>query len=282
MIAAAILLAAGSSNADTSLVGRYNLPSEDKLYGGISALHMNDNGSGFVAMSDRGEWFTATVTRNTEGAIVDVTVSPPQPIQTTVTKQRNRPSRDTEGLAIGPDGELYISFEGISRVSRFDALDAAEVPLPRPEDFKTHQGNSGLEALAIDDTGALYTMPERSGRFDTPFPVYRFADGQWTTPFAIPRTGSYLIVGADFGPDGLMYLLERDFSGFGFYTRVRRIDLSAGTAETILETGLGVHGNLEGISVWENADGETIMTLVADDNFRRLFANEIAEYRISG
>lgn len=277
-----MLLVAGPSDANTSLLGRFNIPSEEKRYGGLSALHMNDAGTGFLAMSDRGEWFTGTVVRNADGAIVDLTVTPPQRIKTTVTKGNDRPSRDSEGLAIGPDGEIYVSFEGVARVSRFDNLDGSEMPLPRVQDFKGLQGNAGLEALAIDADGALYTIPERSGRFDRPFPVFRYQDGQWTIPFEIPRTESYLIVGADFGPDGQLYILERDFNGIGFYSRVRRIDLAAGTAETLLETGLGVHGNLEGISIWENAAGDTIMTLIADNNFRRLLTNEIAEYRIDG
>ena len=35
-----------------------------------------------------------------------------------------------------------------------------------------------------------------------------------------------MAVGADFGPDNLLYLLERSDSPLGFWTRVRRFDLA--------------------------------------------------------
>jgi hypothetical protein len=78
-------------------------------------------------------------------------------------------------------------------------------------------------------------------------------------PFTIERRGEFLPVGADFGPDGLFYLLERRFLGiFGLQSRVRRFAIDGdtiGAEETLLETRPWTHDNLEGISVWRDADG---------------------------
>lgn len=281
LFSATLLLASGTTGADVSLVGRYTLPADGKTYGGLSAIHLSDDGTDMIAVSDRGSITTGQIVRNPDGQIVDILVAAPDRIKA-YPHNTQASLKDSEGIAVAPDGTIYISFEGHTRVGKFAHPGAREEVIPRPREFGSMQGNAGLEALAIDAQGRLYAMPERSGRHDRPFPVYRFDGTRWTQPFAIPRTESFLIVGADFGPDGMLYVLERDFSGIGFLTRVRRVDFDAGTAETLLQTGLGVHGNMEGISVWENAAGETIMTLIADDNFRSFLNNEIAEYRVDG
>lgn len=281
LFSAAILLSGGPGLADASLVGRFVIHSDGGKVGGLSALHLADNGTSITALSDRGSILVGEFTRDEEGQITEIEMRSLNALVHSGASD-GWTSRDSEGLAIAPDGTIYVSFEGAHRIGAFAAPDAPENTLPVPREFRSLQDNSSLEALAIDADGALYTIPERSGRFDRPFPIFRFKDGQWDQPYAIPRTEAYLVVGADFGPDGKLYILERDFTGFGFYTRVRRLDLDAATAETILETGIGIHGNMEGISVWENAKGETIMTLVADNNFHSLLTNEIAEYRIDG
>lgn len=281
LFSAAILLAGGPGLAETTLVGRSVIHSDGGTVGGLSGLHLSDDGMRFTTISDRGFIATGEFTRDANGQIDAVTFDQQEKLQhSQATNEWTR--LDAEGLAIAPDGTIFISFEGKHRVGQFATPDATEVTLPIPREFEGLQDNSSLEALAIDENGALYTIPERSGRFDKPFPVFRFQNGTWDQPFAIPRTGAYLVVGADFGPDGKLYILERDFTGFGFYTRVRQLDLEAATADTILETGIGTHGNMEGISVWENHEGELIMTLVADNNFHSLLTNEIAEYRIDG
>ena len=271
----------GLGLSDSALLGRTVIPTDGGRIGGLSGVHIADDGLSFTAISDRGTFLTGQFTRNGFGKITGISAGPSTPIRSVALQAANI-GLDSEGLAIAPDGTIYVSFEGETRIGKFTSLDANEITLPVHPDFATLQNNSGLEALAIDADGALLTIPERSGRYDEPFPVYRFADGKWDEPYAIPRTGSYLIVGADFGPDGLLYVLERDFTGFGFHTRVRRLDLGAATAETVLETGIGVHGNMEGISVWQQLDGQIVMTLMADNNFMNILTNEIAEYRLDG
>ncbi len=148
------------------------------------------------------------------------------------------------------------------------------------------QNNSSLETLAIDAEGALYTLPERSGKLSRPFPVYRYRGGTWDQPFSIPRRPPYLPVGGDFGPDGKFYLLERHLNGiFGFQSRVRRFDLGPDqvTGEKILlETKTGTHDNLEGIAVWQDAEGFTRITMISDDNFKSFQRTEFVEYRLTG
>jgi hypothetical protein len=123
-------------------------------------------------------------------------------------------------------------------------------------------------------------MPERSGLAMRSFPVYRLLNGIWDQPFEITRSGPYPLSGADIGPEGRLYVLERDFIGVGFRNRVRRFALDGTGEEVVLETRVLTYDNLEGISVWQDVQGLR-MTLISDDNFRSFQRTEIVEYRLT-
>lgn len=191
---------------------------------------------------------------------------------------------DAEGLAIGEDGRVFVSFEGWHVVMDFDAIDVQGFNLPRSDVMRGLPRNSGLEALAIDAEGTLIAIPERSGDLNRPFPVLRFRHGTWDTKLSVSRWDGFLPVGADFGPDGRLYLLERKFLGFwGFASRVRSYEMGEDALQDeqiLLRTKSGRHQNLEGISVWSAPDGALRVTMVADDNFWSWLNTEIVEYRL--
>ena len=97
----------------------------------------------------------------------------------------------------------------------------------------------------------------------------------------MPRRGRFLPVGLDFGPDGNLYLLERDFAGVGFRSRVRRFGPDGGAEQTLLQTRTGQFDNLEGISVWRDRRGGLRLTMVSDDNFRFFQQTQIVEFRLT-
>lgn len=258
--------------AETAYVGTYIWTSDDPRFGGLSGIEVSADGRRLTAISDRDAFVTSQIIR-TDGIITDI--ASPQITPMTDTGDQ----LDSEGLAITEDGQIFVSFEGQHGVRRFDSIGGASVALPTAPAFASFQTNASLEALAVGNDGTLYTMPERSGRATRPFPVYRLRGNNWDQPFDIPRRGAFLISGADIGPDGKLYILERDFTGLGFRSRVRRFDLDGGQEETLIETGILTHDNLEGISVW--TDGTDLrITLVSDDNFRMFQRTEIVEYRI--
>jgi hypothetical protein len=84
-----------------------------------------------------------------------------------------------------------------------------------------------------------------------------------------------MTVGADFGPDGLFYILERTVSPLGFRSRVQGLD-----DQVLLSTLPSKHGNLEGISVWRDSAGQTRVTMVSDNNFLSVLRSEIVEYSL--
>lgn len=271
----ALLASCGQVLPERHDFSQFTWINQDSRFGGLSGLVMSDDGSSFTAIGDRGIFVTGQIVRNENGYIeyiADITILPLM-----LPHGSNAP--DSEGIAISADGNIYVSVESTHEIFTFASIDEPPSVLPQHPDFAELQLNSSLEALAIDADGVLYAIPERSGRATWPFPVYRFSDGVWDIAFHIPRRGNFLVTGADIGPDGHLYVLERRFTGLGFQSRVRRFHMSSKSETTLLETSNGTHDNLEGISVWTSPKGLR-MTLISDDNFRFFQQTELVEYAI--
>ena len=274
-----LALLAGPVAAETTYLGTYVWDGKGPRFGGFSAIEVQPDGVHFLALSDRAMLIDGTFMR-TDGLITGVTEAGRHLLRDTKGDAMTGPWADSEGLAVAPDGRIYISFEGVPRVRVQDGVEGVPAVLPIEPDFPLMQSNAALEALALGPDGAIYTIPERSGRQTLPFAVYRLKDGIWNIPFSISRRDSFQVSGADIGPDGLLYVLERDFNGFGFRTRVRRFDLTGGSEQVLFETNTGTHDNLEGISVWDDGIG-TRITMISDDNFRFFQETQIVEYRVT-
>ena len=269
---------AGPACAQAQYLDSFTWESGEEGFGGFSALEIARDGSVIFALTDRGMYTTARLIRE-NGRITGIAAATLTPLSGPDGQPLNRRIIDSEGAAMAPDGRLWISFENEHVIRAFAHIGAPGTKIPVPESFAQLQTNSSLEALAIGPDGALYTMPERSGRIDRPFPVWRYRDGRWDTAFSLPRRGDFLTAGADVGPDGRLYVLEREFNGFGFRSRVRRFNLDGSGEETLLESRLLEHDNLEGISVWHDGQGLRL-TMISDDNFRAFQKTEIVEYRL--
>jgi len=262
-------------------MGALNMRSDAPLLGGLSALEMADDGAAMVAVSDRGIVFQADIARDGAGRIVAVTLTGSEELLGQNGRRGPWAARDSEGVARGPDGTLFLSFEGDHRVARYPGGAVTEALPPHP-DFAGFAPNAALEALAIDAEGRLYAVPEDPGAESRAFPVYRYADGAWDRRLSLPRRGRFLAVGADFDDRGRFYLLERDFSLlFGFAARIRRFTFTeAGLGEetTLLTTRYGQYSNLEGLSLWRNGDGRIVASMVSDDNFSPLLPTQVVEF----
>ena len=278
------LQGSAAGNYPAVFLSSYRWSADDGLLGGVSGIDLMDDGTTFVAISDAGAITQGRFQRDENGLISGIEAAPMRLMRGAGEAPLIPGRRDAEGLAVAPDGTIYVSFEGPARVLAYDGIDGAARNLPDAISFGRMQTNAALEALAIDDKGRIYTMPERSGGEDKPFPVFRYDGSEWSQPFAIPREGRFLPVGADFGPDDRLYVLERDFQGVaGFANRVRAFTLDGDkitATETILQTSLGAYINLEGLSVWRDEQGRIRLTMVSDDNYRFYLAQDVVEYAL--
>ena len=302
-VIAAALLALGlegsaSSPPPDGLVSAFRWTMPDRNFGGFSGLEVSDDGMRFVTLGDQGVFVQGQIVRDAQGAITGIKAGKATFLKTTNGPRFYDEQSDSEGLALAPDGSFYVSFEGEARVLRYPAIEDNAQTLSTPRAFAAFPLNAALEALAVDASGALFTFPEElagsrrlrifAGQPGNPtgpdFPVWRYAKGVWTQPFTLRRDGSFLPVGADFGPDGRLYVLERAFRGIaGFASRVRSFRVAARgllDEKTHLTTSSGLFDNLEGLSVWRDARGDIRLTMISDDNFMPFQRTEIVEYRL--
>ena len=279
----ACVFAAQCAAAELEHLQTFQWTYNDTAFGGLSGLWVSPDGSRIASISDRGHYAEGRIER-TDGRITDIQVDRFEPLP-----GRDKPTvtgilRDAEGLAIDSNGRRFVSFEGNPRIWRYDTFTTKPEWTHKWDRFWKLQRNSGLEALAIDADDTIYAIPERSGKWERPFPVYRLKNGAWDDQLRLPREGKFLVVGADFGPDGKLYLLERQFEWIGgFRNRIRRFSMNAtgfDVGETLLETRVSGYDNLEGISVWTDLKGDTIVSLVSDDNFSVFQSSQIVEFKL--
>jgi hypothetical protein len=256
---------------------------EGEGFGGFSAIAVSPDGTGFLAVSDHGAFVKGTFTRDAHDRLAGISSGSLTPLVGTEGEKLRGSNIDSEGVALAPDGTMYVSFEGPARVRRFAVPGGASEILPSPREFKGMPRNSALESLCIGPDGALFTIPEISGGGPSrPFPVFRFKNGSWGSFGTVPRGDEFEVVDCSIGPDGRFYLLSRAFYGLGgFATRLTRYDLGPKslTGGTVLfQTDPGTFDNIEGLSVWRDRLGRLRATTVSDDNFSIFFVTLIVEF----
>ncbi|MCF6232573.1 MAG: esterase-like activity of phytase family protein [Rhodobacteraceae bacterium] len=251
-------------------------------FGGWSGIEISPDGSTMTAITDRGRLIRARIRRD-KSRITGISPRKWWRLKSSSGRFLTRWVIDSEGLALGSNGVVHISFEGVTRVARYHPPGASAMTLSGHKAFKTFPKNKSLEALAIDGRNRLFAIPEQLSKSDE-IRVYVVQNGIWSVAFTLPGGNGFLPVGADFDPDGRLYLLERGWSVFGFRTRVRRWEIVSDRPQNeqlLILTGTGTHDNLEGLAVWRDKQRRTRLTMISDDNFLSLQRTEIVEYAVS-
>lgn len=255
-------------------------------FGGFSGLRVAPDGAGFVAIGDRGAVVTGRLLRDASGRIAGVAEARHGRLRDGAGRPLAEPWTDAEGLAVAPDGTLFVAFEARHRIVRLAAPEAPAEALPALPMADRMPPNKGIEALAFDPTGRLLAIPEQPPRGMAGLPVWRLEAGGWTEALRLPFEPPWLVADADLGPDGSLYLLERDLRlPFGFASRLRRFEPGAegwgedgpGTGRVVWQSRPGRHGNLEGLSLWRDGTGALRATMISDDNFLPVLATAFVE-----
>lgn len=278
--AAALSLRAGSAHAIADSPATTVVWSgEGEFFGGFSGIEVSADRSSALVISDRGFAVRTRLIRDANETLTGIEALEHFPLL----GRRGQPVRggrgDTEGLDEGPDGTLHVSFEGQrrSRVARYADPRGRARELVQRRDWRELPGNRGLEALALDPDGIVYTIPEEMS--DGSFPLYWLDDNRWRIAAQLAGGDDFAPVGMDFGPDGHLYLLERKFRLAFFGTRISRLRQgNLGQREILVETSYGALDNHEGISITRDGSGQLWATTISDDNQNRFQRTEICEF----
>jgi hypothetical protein len=257
------------------------LTSAYRGFGGLSAIRLDQKGERFISLSDHGAWFTGRIVysgREMTG-LADVEAAP-------ILGPDGRPLAergwyDTESIAL--DGSLvYVGIERVNQVVRFDfakgfTRSRGEV-VPLPPAARRLPNNKGLEALVVVPkgqplAGTLIAMSERG--LDPNGDLIAFLVGGPTPgQFSIRRTENFDISDAVL-LSGDLLILERKFSWLaGVHIRIRRLPLKSvapgalADGPAIFQADLGQEiDNMEGIDAHVSPEGDTVLTMISDDNF---------------
>lgn len=261
--------------------GGLELSSTDKNFGGLSALHVEKDGAGFVALSDRAWWVRGRIayTGPYPAGITDTEMAPVLGLDGRTLKARGW--SDTEAMTFDR-GVVYVGIERVNRILRFDfgrdGLGARGRPLAVPPEVSNLPFNKGIEGLVQIArgplSGTLIAFSERGLDADGNILAFLIG-GRRPGLISVRRSGEYDVTDAAVLPDGDILLLERRFSYLsGAGMRIRRIALSTVEPGAVLdgpvmiEADLGYQiDNMEGLAVHRTTAGETVLTLVSDDNF---------------
>ncbi len=264
-------------------------------FGGLSGIRLDKKGERFISFNDKGSWFTASIVykgREMTG-LADVEAAPMlgpdgKPITT-------RGWFDSESIAL--DGSfVYIGLERVNQVLRFDFSKgftrARGEVVPLPPAASKLPFNKGLEALAFAPkglplAGTLIAISERG--LDPHGNLIGFlVGGPAPGQFSVRRTDKFDVSDATLLPSGELLLLERKFSWLsGIGIRIRRIPLASIAPGAVVD-GPSIFSadlddevdNMEGIDAHVTADGDTVLTLVSDDNFSMIQRNLLLQFTL--
>ena len=202
---------------------------------------------------------------------------------------------DAEGLAV-KDGIATVGFERNHRIAQFRIDPAGMKPPFRQIDFlippNELRQNRGFETVAHahpygQHEGGLVVVSEKS--LDKAGNIFAaIIEGPNKGIFTVKRIDEFDITDGAFLPNGDLLLLERSFSmATGVGMRLRRIygeSIAKGQVAdgpVLFQANMSYQiDNMEGMDVWQRADGATMVSLISDDNHSMLQRNLYLEFRL--
>lgn len=261
--------------------------------GGLSAIAMDSDGAGFLAISDIGYWVRGRLEFDTTGFLVDIS-----PLYAGALHDANAlpvlpPLSDAEAMAVTDETTVIIGFERDHRLWSYQrnadgGLSGLPTSVPAPPGLGDAPQNGGIEALTRLRDGRWVAVAEElgteqgqlgwvgTGQPDAiawlPF-RYRAADG-----FAVSDIAAL--------PDGDLVFLERSFSILSGF-RARLVHVRANT----LDGGAIVEGaplaafdpplstdNFEAVGVIPGPHDALTFVILSDDNFLPLQRNLVLAF----
>ena len=258
------------------------LTSTTKVFGGISGMTLSADGTGLLAITDKGIWLAGQIESDGDRPTGLNNVTATSMLSEDGKRLAQIGRGDTESLA--RTGQGYVV--GIERKQEIWAFPGSDPRLARGQrvvsggELDGLDNNAGLEGLIAGPFGII-AIAEHSPDDPHALPGFIFAPSARPVPagsFVVERIGEFSATDMALADDGMVYLLERRFDMLrGVAMRIRRFplaDIVPGAVikgEVLIEANrLASIDNMEAMAIRRNAAGETILTLMSDDNFSAL------------
>ncbi len=264
------------------------LTSSAEGFGGFSGLLLDSAGRSLLAVSDEGAWLSAELAYKGEAPIGVVRAELGR-IQALKGRQLDRKrDLDAEALTLMSGsfarGEVLIGFERNHRIGVFP-IEGGRLAAPiryvtLPQDARRMSANKGFEAVAVlqggPRKGAIVAFSERYP--GTAHHVGWLWVGGQPQRLEMTDIDGFEITDAASLKDGRLLVLERRFRWTeGVKMRLREIAADALRPGAVLEGEVLLQAdlaseidNMEGLAVHTGPAGETVLTLLSDDNFNTI------------
>lgn len=267
------------------------LTSDFPGFGGISGFTLGREGR-FLAVTDAGLLLSGRLDTDGDRPTGLSGVKAAALLDDKGRPQARRGRGDAEALAVGPDG-VYVSVEDVNEIWRYplDPLGKAGSIVPAPA-IRNLRNNLGLESLVFIPSGpllgALVGIGETGTDAGADLPGF-IIGGRRPGNFTVARSAPFNATDLALGPSGEMYLLERHYAvTTGVKMQIRRFalaDLKPGArlqGEVLGTFDMGYEiDNMEALAVTVNAAGETLLTIVSDDNFSPLQRTTLLRFAVT-
>lgn len=251
-------------------LGGARLSGSDAAFGGFSALAVE--GRRITLLSDGGNLLAFTLTPGWQAGEATFGELPAGP-----RSGWEKRDRDSESLAVAPDGRAWVGFESVNQLWRYAPGFAAATGQAAPRPMARWDGNGGAETLVRLRDGRFLTISEttrRKGKQGRA--ALLFAGDPVTSPargFVYRPAPGFDPVDAAQLPNGDLLVLERRWLlPVRFRSRIALVKLSAlvpGAVVSGIEVGRIAPPfpteNYEGIAVTRDGPA-TIVWLASDDD----------------
>lgn len=257
-------------------LGGFAITHADERFGGLSALHLNEDGSRILAVSDRAYWISGNLSWTSEGAPATLSALSISPILSRAGTPLEGEAADSEAIA-ALDGHVFaVSFERDHRINLYELgaewsrMEAPGLALQAPPGATRFENNGGMEGLTRLEDGRLLAGVEDTHEGERR--LFILEEGEWseTRLRAEPRFGLTALA----AHQGYVYALER-FWQREIGNRIRIIRFQASALDTsariepellgLLEAGMSVD-NFEAMDLIER-EGRTVLLIGSDDNY---------------
>lgn len=271
-----------------TLVGGWELFSDNSDFGGFSALHAMGQGR-LIALSDAAILAGFTITP--KGRAIDSFIAP---LPVRKGESSTKKEQDSESLTFDPvSGRYWAGFEQRHRIRRYAPGFARAEATGSPAAMRNWPANGGAEAIVRLRDGRFLVFSEAQTVGPGKMRALIFArdpaePGEEAVAFAYAPPIGYRITDVAQLPDGRLVALHRRFSvAEGVSAVVGLIDTSTVRAKAVVRPQVIATlkppfptDNMEGIAV-DREGTRTILWIISDDNYLALQRSLLLKFEFS-